>query len=84
MTTEQVKPRPMSEAPRDGTVILVFCLTVSYPYPMAWGGPSEFIEHEDDDTLTEGWRMTWDDAEFLDHELLGWLPCPTYTGEAVK
>lgn len=79
-----VKPRPMSTAPRDGTVVMVYAEGNDYPYPMQWKAPWPNEDHADTDTMEPSWRLTWDDTQFLEYELLGWLPVQTYSGEAVK
>lgn len=87
MTTEdttQAKPRPMSEAPRDGTVILVFLHGYPSPHSMSWREPKAFGVYDDHDDGMIGWRVGWDGTKLGGHLLRGWLPCPTYTGEAVK
>lgn len=66
-------PRPMSEAPRDGAVILGFYKSDIYqcPFPVKWNDQSNC------------WGVVMGLEWFRPDEMLGWLPCPTYTGEAV-
>lgn len=66
---EMTKPRPMSEAPRDLTRIIAFERD---------GTPVVVIGMKKGFAYPGG---SWEDY-LIEEEFLGWLPCPTYTGEA--
>lgn len=79
----EARPLPMCDAPKDGTVIQVFAQGTDFPHPMRWAEPMRNESHAETDTLEACWRLTWDDTQFQEFELLGWLPIPLYLGDTV-
>lgn len=59
--------RPMTTAPKDGSIVMVLLEGSDYPHPAYWLTGPDSPRVISDDTAP-GWRMAWDASPIADHD----------------